>query len=45
MRPCYSGGNCSERERDMKYMMTWWERPGGSVADYEAAQKRLLDIF
>ncbi len=29
----------------MKYMMTWWERPGGSVADYEAAQKRLLDIF
>ena len=29
----------------MKYMMTWWERPGGSVADYEVAQKRLLSIF
>ena len=29
----------------MKYVLTWWERPGGSVADYEAAQKRLLDIF
>jgi hypothetical protein len=29
----------------MKYVLTWWERPGGSTADYEAAQKRLLDIF
>jgi len=29
----------------MKYVMTWWERPGGSAADYEAAQKRILDIF
>jgi Protein of unknown function (DUF3303) len=26
-------------------VLTWWERPGGSTADYEAAQKRLLDIF
>lgn len=29
----------------MKYVMTWWERPGGSAADHEAAQKRVLDIF
>jgi hypothetical protein len=29
----------------MKYVMTWWERPGGSHADYEAAQKRVLEVF
>lgn len=29
----------------MKYVITWWERPAGSAADYEAAQKRLLAIF
>ena len=29
----------------MKYVMTWWERPGGSHADYEAAQKRVLSVF
>lgn len=29
----------------MKYMLTWWERPGGSHADYEAAQKRVLGVF
>ena len=29
----------------MKYMLTWWERPGGSHADYEAAQKRVLSVF
>jgi hypothetical protein len=29
----------------MKYVMTWWERPGGSCADHEAAQKRVLDVF
>lgn len=29
----------------MKYVLTWWERPGGSFADYEAAQKRVLDVF
>lgn len=29
----------------MKYVMTWWERPGGSYADYEAAQKRVLSVF
>lgn len=29
----------------MKYVLTWWERPGGSYADYEAAQKRVLGVF
>lgn len=29
----------------MKYMLTWWERPGDSYAEHEAAQKRILDIF
>lgn len=29
----------------MKYVVTWWERPGGSYADYEAAQKRVLSVF
>ena len=29
----------------MKYVVTWRERPVGSVAKYEAAQKRILDIF
>ena len=29
----------------MKYMVTWWERGGGSAADYEAAQKRVLELF
>ncbi len=29
----------------MKYVLTWWERPGGSPTDYEAAQKRVLSVF
>ncbi len=29
----------------MKYVVTWRERPGGSHADYEAAQKRVLAVF
>ena len=29
----------------MKYVVTWWERPEGSHADYEAAQKRVLAVF
>ena len=29
----------------MKYVLTWWERPGGSAADQEVAQKRILDVF
>lgn len=29
----------------MKYVLTWWERSGGSYADYETAQKRVLDVF
>ena len=29
----------------MKYVLTWWERTGGSYADHEAAQKRVLGVF
>lgn len=29
----------------MKYVLTWWERPTGSSAEYEAAQKRVLSVF
>jgi hypothetical protein len=29
----------------MNYVLPWWERPGGSHADYEAAQKRVLGVF
>jgi muconolactone delta-isomerase len=45
-----SGGRyeaCSQLQRrsELKYVLTWWERPGGSYADYEAAQKRVLAVF
>jgi len=29
----------------VKYVITWWERPGGSYADYESAQQRVLKLF
>ena len=29
----------------MKYMITWTERPQGSPAEYENAQKRILEVF
>jgi hypothetical protein len=29
----------------MKYVISWFERPQGSPADYEGAQKRILDMF
>jgi hypothetical protein len=29
----------------MKYVMTWWERPGASYREYESAQKRVLEVF
>jgi muconolactone delta-isomerase len=30
---------------DMKYMLTWTERPQGSPIEYENAQKRILEVF
>jgi muconolactone delta-isomerase len=30
---------------DMKYMLTWSERPQGSPMEYENAQKRILEVF
>ena len=29
----------------MKYVVTWRERDAGSALEYEAAQKRVLEIF
>jgi hypothetical protein len=29
----------------MKYMVSWFERPQGSPAEYENAQKRILELF
>ena len=35
----------SEGERAMRYVVTWWERPTESVAEYEAAQERVREAF
>jgi hypothetical protein len=29
----------------MKYMISWFELPPGSPAEYENAQKRILEVF
>lgn len=29
----------------MKYVINWFERSQGSAAEYEQAQKRILDVF
>jgi Domain of unknown function (DUF3303) len=29
----------------MKYMISWFERPQGSPAEYENTQKRILEVF
>ena len=29
----------------MKYMISWFERSQGSPAEYENAQKRILEVF
>ena len=29
----------------MKYVISWNERPQGSPAEYETAQKRILEVF
>lgn len=29
----------------MKYMISWFERPQGSAAEYENVQKRILEVF
>ena len=29
----------------MRYMISWFERPQGSPAEYENAQKRILEVF
>src|ERR1700731_4729736 len=34
-----------KRSIHMKYMISWFERPQGSPAEYENAQKRILEVF
>ena len=29
----------------MKYVLTWWDRFGGSYAEAESAQERVIDVF
>jgi muconolactone delta-isomerase len=29
----------------MKYMISWFERPQGTAAEYENVQKRILEVF
>ncbi len=38
-------GNRAEGYLALKYMITWNERPQGSPAEYENAQKRILEVF
>jgi hypothetical protein len=35
----------ANREKSMKYMISWFERPQGSPMEYENAQKRILEVF
>jgi hypothetical protein len=32
-------------EKNMKYIISWFERPQGSPLEYENAQKRILEVF
>jgi len=34
-----------EVESDVEYVVTWRERPTGSATEYEAAQKRVLEVL
>src|ERR1051325_1861516 len=50
LRRCYpnlkANPNINPRKkRNMKYMLTWSERPQGSPIEYENAQKRILEVF
>jgi hypothetical protein len=37
--------NADKTRIPMKYMISWFERPQGSSAEYENAQKRILEVF
>jgi hypothetical protein len=37
--------NHLKKKGNMKYMITWNERPQGSPMEYENAQKRILEVF
>jgi hypothetical protein len=36
---------CTKKGDEMKYVISWNERPQGSPAEYENAQKRILEVF
>jgi hypothetical protein len=39
------GQTICDRGDEMKYVISWNERPQGSPAEYENAQKRILEVF
>jgi len=40
-----SGDINSIEENTLKYIISWFERPQGSPAEYENVQKRILEVF
>jgi muconolactone delta-isomerase len=40
-----TGQNVSNQGDQMKYVISWNERPQGSPMEYENAQKRILEVF
>ena len=34
-----------KKKKNMKYVISWFERPQGSPIEYENAQKRILEVF
>jgi hypothetical protein len=41
--PLSVGDKFAKEEKNMKYVISWFERPQGSPIEYENAQKRILD--
>jgi len=44
-KDCVPMTSTQKRAIPMKYMISWFERSQGSAAEYENAQKRILEIF
>jgi hypothetical protein len=40
-----AGAPFNRGDLSMKYVISWFERPQGSPAEYENAQKRILEVF
>jgi Protein of unknown function (DUF3303) len=43
--PLSVGDRFPKEEKNMKYVISWFERPQGSPIEYENAQKRILEVF